>query len=150
MFEPIISSKLLGMGSTGIWSCSGLRFQRWTSGNSLSNKLVFFSQLFTVDEGGWESQEVLVSSMGCSALSWCPYRPNAKDSYRIAVAAGDSCIHIYRCYSSPSNAWNLEVKLRGHTDRVRHLAWCPFIGITTSFIASCGRVSLLSLYRDFK
>ena len=93
-----------------------------------------------IDEKKWEHQLISVSNKGCSALSWCPYRPKCSDCYRIAVAAGDSCIHIFKAYNSPLQAWNLEYKLRGHTDRVRDLAWCPFVGMTTSYIASCGRV----------
>ena len=100
----------------------------------------WFLHSLLVDEKKWEHQLISVSGTGCSALSWCPYRPNSRECYRIAVAAGDSCIHIFKAFNSPLQTWNLEYKLRGHTDRVRDLAWCPFVGMTTSYIASCGRV----------
>lgn len=59
---------------------------------------------------------------------------------RLAVAAGDTFVYILKCIGSPSNPWEVETKLRGHTDPVRDVAWSPFIGITSNIIASCSRV----------
>ena len=86
-------------------------------------------------------------------MSWCPYRPTASEGViilRLAVGAGDNCVHVLkcvpsiavmcRCLSSPVNPWEVESKLRGHSDRVRDVSWCPFIGFPVNMIASCGRV----------
>lgn len=103
--------------------------------------------LYKANDTEWNSQQVVVCRMGCNAVSWCPYRPSSKETgsvLRVAVAAGDSCVHILKCFISPSNPWDLETKLRGHGDRVRDVSWCPFIGITTNRVASCGRVWILS------
>ena len=96
---------------------------------------------------------MLVCRSGCSSVSWCPYRPTASEGViilRVAVGAGDSCVHVLksvrfpsitcRCLSSPVNPWEVESKLRGHSDRVRDVSWCPFIGFPVNMIASCGRV----------
>ena len=95
---------------------------------------------------------MLVCRSGCSSVSWCPYRPTASEGViilRVAVGAGDSCVHVLksfrfpsitrRCLSSPVNPWEVESKLRGHSDRVRDVSWCPFIGFPVNMIASCGR-----------
>lgn len=45
-----------------------------------------------------------------------------------------------RCANTPINVWEVEVKLREHTDRIRDVNWCPFVGFASNMIASCGRV----------
>lgn len=98
-----------------------------------------------VDDGEWTSQQVIVCQRGCNAVSWCSFQPNTKESrsvLQLAVAAGDTFVYILKCVGSPSNPWEIETKLSGHTDPVRDVAWSPFIGITSNVIASCGRVGL--------
>ena len=98
---------------------------------------------------------MLVCRSGCSSVSWCPYRPTASEGViilRVAVGAGDSCVHVLksfrfpsitcRCLSSPVNPWEVESKLRGHSDRVRDVRWRPFIGVPVNLIASLGRVGV--------
>ena len=107
----------------------------------------------TVDENEWKSQQVAICNAGCSSVSWCPYRPTGGDGVNVmhlAIGAGDKCVYVLkcvhsyrvkrRCTNSPSNAWEIESKLRGHGDRVRDVSWCPFIGFPVNMIASCSRV----------
>lgn len=107
--------------------------------------------LLVIDETEWTSQQISVCRQGCSSLSWCPFRQSSEGVLllRVAVGGGDNCIHILkqylfsipnRCTNTPINTWELDMKLREHTDRIRDVSWCPFVGFASNLIASCGRV----------
>lgn len=96
----------------------------------------------------WESKKITnAHSIGCNAVSWAPAiasgsadgsnnRPGAAVQ-RLVTGGCDTYVKIWRLENS--GEWVEEVKLEGHSDWVRDVAWAPSIGLPRSTIASCSQ-----------
>jgi len=81
-------------------------------------------------------------TLGCNAVTWAPAQAPSFDKTnevqavkRFASGGCDNLVKIWRLVEE-NDQWIEEVKLEGHSDWVRDVAWSPAAGLTKMKIAS--------------
>jgi len=62
----------------------------------------------------------------------------SSDQKRIVSGGCDNLVKLWR-FNDQEARWMEEMKLEGHTDWVRDVAWAPCVGKNRSMIASCSQ-----------
>lgn len=50
-----------------------------------------------VDELEWEATQTMICQLGCTCVSWAPFRPGTSENaniLRVAIGGGDGYVHI--------------------------------------------------------
>jgi protein transport protein SEC13 len=78
-------------------------------------------------------------TLGCNAVSWAPAAaPVLKqgESKIVKRFVSGGCDNLVKIWKEEGDGWIEEVKLEGHTDWVRDVAWSPSAGLSSMKIAS--------------
>jgi len=73
-------------------------------------------------------------TLGCNSVSWAPISPPGQVTVKRFVSGG--CDNMVKIWKEENEQWVEEVKLEGHSDWVRDVAWAPSIGLSRMKIAS--------------
>jgi len=78
-------------------------------------------------------------TLGCNAVSWAPStfaveKPGEGQTIKRFVSGG--CDNLVKIWKEENDHWVEEVKLEGHSDWVRDVAWAPAAGLARMKIAS--------------
>lgn len=95
----------------------------------------------------WESKKITnAHSIGCNAVSWAPAvasgsadGSNNRTGAAVQRLVTGGCDNYVKVWRLDNGEWIEEVKLEGHSDWVRDVAWAPSIGLPRSVIASCSQ-----------
>jgi len=92
----------------------------------------------------WDAKKIAnAHTLGCNAVTWCPTGPlssiDSTSNNTIKRFASGGCDNHVKIWKEENEEWVEEVKLEGHSDWVRDVAWSPSIGVTKMKIASCSQ-----------
>ncbi|KAK6058621.1 WD domain, G-beta repeat protein, partial [Cooperia oncophora] len=103
---------------------------------------------FNAQSAQWVDTKIIKAhDQGVNAVSWCPVQRIAGDGgdrpyqKKLVSCGNDNLVKIW--VVDEKGEWTVEKTLKGHSDFVRDVAWCPVINHSTHTIASCGLVSLI-------
>eukprot|EP00697_Spironema_sp_BW2_P002640 gnl/Spiro4/13494_TR7193_c0_g1_i1.p1 gnl/Spiro4/13494_TR7193_c0_g1~~gnl/Spiro4/13494_TR7193_c0_g1_i1.p1 ORF type:complete len:328 (+),score=65.24 gnl/Spiro4/13494_TR7193_c0_g1_i1:31-984(+) len=111
-------------------------------------------------DGSWEVSKFFAHTIGCNAISWCPYAPSGSlistpgaggesaPARRFVTGGCDRAIKIWT-YDVQTNQWRpTTLDDMCHNDWVRDVAWAPNIGLPTNVIASCSQDKTLCIWTE--